>query len=57
VETSSSRRKIYSSDHTLSAGTQVADIETYYSELKAEDVKELYNAKKADVPSTANSDN
>ena len=58
VETSSSRRKIYSSDHTLSAGTQIADIETYYSELSAEDVKKVYETKKDSVPSesTASSD-
>ena len=52
VETSSSRRKVYSSDHTLSAGTQVADVETYYSELSAEEVKEIYETKKDSKPAT-----
>ncbi len=49
VETSSSRRKIYSTDHTLSEGTQIADVETYYSELSPEEVKRVYESKKDDT--------
>lgn len=47
VETSSSRRKIYASDHTLAEGTQIMGVETYYSELTPEAVKKLYESKLA----------
>jgi len=45
-----SRRKIYSSDHTLSAGTKVSGMVSYYSELTAEEVKKAYEAALASKP-------
>lgn len=50
VEISSSRRKIYSSDHRLAAGTQIADVETYYEELSPEKIKKLYEEKQKSMP-------
>ena len=43
-ETIDSRRKIYSTDHTLAAGTKVSGMVSYYSELTAEEVKNAYAA-------------
>lgn len=42
-ETIDSRRKIYSTDHTLAAGTKVSGMVSYYSELTAQEVKDAYN--------------
>lgn len=38
-----SRRKIYSTDHTLAAGTKVSGMVSYYSELTAQEVKDAYD--------------
>lgn len=50
VESVTSRRKIYSTDHTLSAGTKVAGMVSYYSELTADEVADAYKAALAEKP-------
>lgn len=44
-----SRKKIYSSDHTLAEGTQVKDVKSYYVELSADEVAEEYKAALAEM--------